>query len=90
MLSKSGIYKITNLETNEIYVGSSVNIERRWGDHKTRMKKKEGRAFFNQHNKFLSNGFYLHRVTVLQDVAFPQSPDELLFFHQLVEDLTSY
>lgn len=45
MLSKSGIYKITNLETNEIYVGSSVNIERRWGDHKTRMKKKEGKEY---------------------------------------------
>jgi group I intron endonuclease len=28
-----GIYKITNLTTNECYVGKSVNIEKRWIDH---------------------------------------------------------
>ena len=30
----SGIYKITNVETNEFYIGSSVNIKSRWIDHK--------------------------------------------------------
>lgn len=31
---KIGVYLITNKETNEIYVGSSKNIERRWYSHK--------------------------------------------------------
>ena len=29
-----GIYKIINLETNECYVGSSVDIKQRWSNHK--------------------------------------------------------
>ncbi len=30
-----GIYKITNLKTNQTYIGQSVNIERRIAEHKT-------------------------------------------------------
>ena len=30
----SGVYKITNVETNEFYIGSSVDIKRRWIYHK--------------------------------------------------------
>lgn len=30
----SGIYKITNLETNEFYIGSSVDVNERWRNHK--------------------------------------------------------
>ena len=45
MLSKSGIYKITNLITNEIYVGASKNIKRRWSDHRTRMKQPQGKEY---------------------------------------------
>lgn len=32
----TGIYKITNLVTNKVYIGQSVNIERRWAEHKAR------------------------------------------------------
>lgn len=30
----SGVYKITNVETNEFYIGSSVDIKNRWSNHK--------------------------------------------------------
>ena len=30
----SGIYKITNLETNECYIGSSKDVKNRWANHK--------------------------------------------------------
>ena len=30
----SGVYKITNIETNECYIGSSKNINHRWATHK--------------------------------------------------------
>lgn len=31
----TGIYKITNCITRQIYIGQSVDIERRWTEHKT-------------------------------------------------------
>lgn len=30
----SGVYKITNNATGEFYVGSSVDVKKRWGEHK--------------------------------------------------------
>ena len=30
----SGVYKITNIITSDFYIGSSKDIERRWGMHK--------------------------------------------------------
>ena len=31
--TKMGIYKITNIQTNECYIGQSVDIYKRWSDH---------------------------------------------------------
>lgn len=30
----TGIYKITNLINNKIYIGQSTNIQNRWEEHK--------------------------------------------------------
>jgi group I intron endonuclease len=35
----SGIYRIKNIITSDCYVGSAVNIERRWREHKRQLKK---------------------------------------------------
>ena len=32
-IEDSGVYKITRLKTNEIYVGQAVNVSTRWADH---------------------------------------------------------
>ena len=32
-IESSGVYKITRLKTNEIYIGQAVNISTRWADH---------------------------------------------------------
>ena len=32
-MDKSGIYLITNLINNKVYVGSAANILKRWNDH---------------------------------------------------------
>lgn len=32
-IESSGIYKITRIKTNEIYIGQAVNISTRWADH---------------------------------------------------------
>jgi group I intron endonuclease len=34
-MAKSGIYKITNVVTGKFYIGSSVNIEQRFNEHKS-------------------------------------------------------
>jgi len=35
---KSGIYKIKNIKNNEYYIGSTINLVRRWSQHKSRLK----------------------------------------------------
>lgn len=42
-----GIYKITCLQENKVYIGSSNNIKRRWADHKKELKRE------THGNKFL-------------------------------------
>lgn len=37
-MGKSGIYRIKNIITGDCYVGSSVNIEKRWKEHQRRLK----------------------------------------------------
>lgn len=37
ILAQSGIYKITNTVNGKVYVGSAVNIKRRWRDHKIKL-----------------------------------------------------
>lgn len=36
----SGIYKIEHVDSGKTYVGSAVNIKRRWGEHKARLNSK--------------------------------------------------
>lgn len=38
-----GIYKIKNKINNKIYIGQSINIERRWCEHKSRSLNKENK-----------------------------------------------
>ena len=43
-----GIYKITNLITNKIYIGQSVDIERRWKQHIESSKDPTNSSYYNQ------------------------------------------
>lgn len=49
-----GIYQIINLNNNKIYVGSSVNIEKRWIRHKSLLRAN------NHSNKYLQNSWNKH------------------------------
>ena len=49
--SNCGIYKITNLKNNKVYIGQSTDIKARWNNHKLELKK-------NIHkNSHLQNAF---------------------------------
>lgn len=64
-----GIYSIVNLIDNKMYIGQSVNIEKRWSDHKYRAFYKEG----SEYNSYLYNAIKKHgienfRFSVLEEV----------------------
>ena len=54
MKSNPGIYKITNIKNNRYYIGSSVNINKRWLTHKRLLNKGE------HENNFLQNSWDKH------------------------------
>ncbi len=37
----SGIYKIANIVTGDFYIGSSINIDKRFSRHKSDLKKQK-------------------------------------------------
>jgi group I intron endonuclease len=39
MKNNCGIYKIINKKNNKCYIGSSINIKRRWAEHKCNLRK---------------------------------------------------
>ena len=54
-----GIYKITTLHNNKYYIGSSIDIEKRWRDHlsKMRMQKHANARLQNVYNKYGESDF---------------------------------
>lgn len=63
----SGIYAITNIETSQVYIGSSKNIEQRFKQHKTLLNKGTHHSYKLQKawNDHSSDSFVL---SVLQEV----------------------
>ena len=75
--TSAGIYQIRNVETNQIYIGSAVNLKRRWGTHKTALKKNKHHSTIlqNSYNKYGINNF---KYTILIIC----STDNLLMYEQ--------
>lgn len=44
-----GVYKITNSITNEFYIGSSKNVQRRWREH-TMIEAKKYKVIYREEN----------------------------------------
>lgn len=57
-----GIYKITS-PTGKIYIGQSVDIKRRWSDHKKMPISDKGNMLYNS---FLSHGVDSHKFEILE------------------------
>jgi group I intron endonuclease len=55
----SGIYKIINKINGKYYVGSSINVYRRWNEHKSELKRKihKNQHLQNSWNKYGENNF---------------------------------
>lgn len=50
-MKKTGIYCIRNLQSNNIYIGSSVNIKKRWTTHLCQLRKN------SHHSNYLQRSF---------------------------------
>jgi hypothetical protein len=55
----SGIYKIVNIKNGKMYIGSSKNIKRRWGIHKSSLKNNRHHSVYLQRawNKYGKENF---------------------------------
>ena len=67
----TGIYEIENLVNGNFYIGSAVNIDKRWGQHRSDLRKGK---HINKHlqsafNKYGENAF---KFMILEVVLFPE------------------
>jgi group I intron endonuclease len=71
---KTGIYKIFNTATGKMYVGSAIDIDRRWADHKKLLKQG------THHSKKLQNSWLKHGPEAFEFsiIEFVLSKEELI------------
>lgn len=69
---ESGIYKITNIVNGKFYIGSSVNIRKRWISHKCDLNKQR------HHNRHLQFSFNKHGFDCFKFEVLEQCSRELL------------
>ena len=79
---KSGIYLIKNTINNKVYVGSALNIEKRWSLHKSELKEGKHHSFHLQSawDKYGQQSF---KFEILEEVSNPQ---HLLAYEQIYLD----
>jgi group I intron endonuclease len=79
---KSGIYLIKNIVNNKVYVGSAVNVDKRWKEHKRFLKLGKHHSFHLQSawDKYGKQSF---TFDILEEVA---NPVHLLAYEQVYLD----
>ena len=74
----SGIYKITNINNSKCYIGSAIDINRRWSKHKATLKHNTHTNKYLQlaYNKEGKPSIFIYEVLLYCDVK------DLLFYEQ--------
>jgi len=69
MKNNCGIYKISNLISNKFYIGSSIDINRRWKEHKNDLKKNkhDNEYLQNSWNKYGEETFLFEIIEIVND-----------------------
>ena len=85
MSAISGVYSIRNITNNRCYIGSSVNLQRRFGSHKAQLNKNihSNPALQNAWNKYGRESF-VFEILMLCPV------DQLIENEQKFIDITKY
>ena len=70
MSKNSGIYKITNLINKKYYIGSSLDIKRRWKEHRCNLIKNKHNNIHLQKswNKYGENSFLFEIIELVNDL----------------------
>lgn len=68
----SGVYIIKNMITDDIYIGSSKNIRRRWNEHlkPSSWKKQPNSGLYQDMQKYGRDNFV---IEILEEVAFEEN-----------------
>ena len=68
MTKRIGIYQIKNIINGKIYIGSSVDIDTRWTEHKRdlRMNEHRNKRLQNSYNKYGANNFVYEILELLE------------------------
>ena len=72
-----GIYGIRNNSNSKIYIGSSVNIEKRWRRHKLELKNK------THSNKYLEKAYYKYGESVFDFILLEVCTKEILLDREM-------
>lgn len=66
-----GIYKITNVKNGKVYIGQSVDIEKRWAQHKRALElgTHHSTKLQNSYNRHLEDSFIYEIVEEVEDKA---------------------
>ena len=75
--NRIGIYKITNLKNNKSYVGKSVNIDKRWKDHKSSARRGEQKHLYNSMRHY---GITYFQFSILEECEFEKLEDREKFY----------
>jgi group I intron endonuclease len=81
-MKKSGIYLIKNIINNKVYVGSAVNIHKRWKEHKKHLKEGKHHSCHLQH-AWDKHGEQNFKFEIIEEVS---NPDHLLSYEQVYLD----
>lgn len=85
MSSYSGIYKITNLVNQKVYIGSAIDIKKRWQDHLNYLRKDK------HNNKYLQRSYNKYGEDAFEfKILFYCYPDKLLHYEQTFIDFYKF
>lgn len=73
-----GIYKITNILNNKVYIGQSINIESRWKGHLNDLNKNKHHSLRlqNSYNKYGKDNFKFEIVEIVYDDELMESREQ--------------
>ena len=79
----SGIYKVTNKQTGEAYIGRSSNISTRWQNHCKTAIGLDRAASSTFHNRLAKDGIWNYTWEVLEEVPKEKLPEREIFYIDL-------
>lgn len=78
-----GIYKITNKETGEAYIGKTTDFSTRWQNHLKTTVGLEGAARTTLHNRLAQDGIWNYTFEILEEVDKEKQSEREAFYIDL-------